>query len=72
MTPEALAELSGSLPQAPVLTVEQVAKFLMLPRSTAYKACTDGTIPAIKVHRNIRIPRQPFIEWCAAQSEMKS
>lgn len=54
---------ASSLPDTPILTVENVAHFLQLPRSTAYKACKDGTIPCVRFGRHIRISRQKFLDW---------
>lgn len=64
------AEPNGSadLPNKPILTVDDVAAFLMLPRSTAYKACNDGTIPCVRFGRHIRISRQKFLDWFASKS----
>lgn len=58
----------AGLPNTPILTVENVADFLMLPRSTAYKACKDGTIPCVRFGRHIRISREKFLAWFAAKS----
>lgn len=60
-------DAAGGLPDTPVLTVEHVAAFLKLPRSTAYKACNDGVIPCARFGRHIRISRQKFLDWFAAQ-----
>ena len=57
------SEAVNGLPDSPILTVENVAAFLRLPRSTAYKACHDGTIPCVKFGRHIRISRQKFLDW---------
>jgi len=67
-SPEAIAELTAGLPDSPVLTVDQIAKFLLLPRSTAYKACNDGTIPCVRFGRHIRISRAAFIAWFLGKS----
>lgn len=56
-------QTAGNLPNTPILTVNDVAAFLQLPRSTAYKACNDGVIPCVKFGRHIRISRQKFLDW---------
>ncbi|WP_431855291.1 helix-turn-helix domain-containing protein [Azospirillum sp.] len=55
------------MPNTPILTVEDIATFLRLPRSTAYKACKDGTIPCVRFGRHIRISRQKFLDWLASK-----
>lgn len=40
-----------------ILTVEEVAKFLRLKRSTAYELVKQGKIPSTKIGRQIRIAR---------------
>ena len=38
-----------------MLTVAELAKFLRVGRNTAYKLVLDGTIPSIKIGKQIRI-----------------
>jgi excisionase family DNA binding protein len=41
-----------------MLTVEEAAEVLRIGRNGAYAAVADGAIPAVRIGRNIRIPRQ--------------
>lgn len=40
-----------------VMTVQEVAKYLRLKRSTAYELVKQGVIPSIKLGRQIRVPK---------------
>jgi len=48
--------------QNELLTVQEVADFLRVGRVTVWRWCKDGTIPACRVGRNWRIPRDDFLE----------
>ena len=45
-----------------LLTVKEVATYLRVGRVTVWRWCKDGTIPAYRVGRNWRIPRDDFFE----------
>ena len=45
------------------LTVKQLGDALGLSRSTAYLICRSPGFPAIRVGRQIRIPRSAFERW---------
>ena len=53
-------EDSELLLQNEVLTVTEVANYLRVSRVTVWRWCKDGTIPACRVGRNWRIPRDDF------------
>ena len=40
-----------------ILTVQKVASYLRLSRTTVWRWCNDGKLPAFKVGRGWRIPR---------------
>jgi excisionase family DNA binding protein len=44
-----------------------VARFLPASYSLAHSLVLDGEIPAIKVGRLVRIPRQAFLTWWETQ-----
>lgn len=46
-----------------VLTVPEVAQRLKISHDLAYRLIRDGSIPAIKLGRSIRVPRDRFEEW---------
>ena len=51
-----------SLPDSDILTVKEVAKYLRLPVSTAYEMVRQGVIPAVKLGRQIRVPRKRLMK----------
>ncbi len=54
--------LGTQIQQNELLTVQEVADFLRVGRVTVWRWCKDGTIPACRVGRNWRIPRNDFLE----------
>ena len=46
-----------------ILRVEDLRSFLSIGRNTAYKLVKAGEIRSIKIGRQIRIPRQYFMEF---------
>ena len=44
-----------------ILTVQETAKYLRLPRSTAYELVKQGVIPSVKLGRQIRILKSAII-----------
>ena len=48
-----------------ILTLEETAELLRIPRSTVYKLAREGVIPAQKVGRHWRFHRVTLINWVA-------
>lgn len=48
-----------------VLTVEEAADLLKIPRSSIYKLAQEGRIPAQKVGRHWRFHRPTLLKWVA-------
>ena len=48
-----------------VLTLNEVAEYLRIPRSTAYKLAQEGKIPGQKVGRHWRFHRLVLDNWLA-------
>jgi excisionase family DNA binding protein len=46
-----------------ILTVEEAAELLKIPRSSVYKLAQEGKIPAKKVGRHWRFHRQTIVNW---------
>ena len=46
-----------------VMTVDEVAKYLRIPRSSLYKLAQEGRIPCQKVGRHWRFRRAAIDEW---------
>jgi excisionase family DNA binding protein len=46
-----------------VLTIDELAVYLKLAKSTVYKLAQEGTIPGQKVGRHWRFHRESIEEW---------
>ena len=46
-----------------VMTLNELAEYLRIPRSTAYKLVQEGRIPGQKAGRQWRFHRQVVDEW---------
>jgi len=51
--------------QSDILTVEEAADLLRIPRSSVYKLAQEGKIPAQKVGRHWRFHRATLVQWVA-------
>ncbi len=56
------------MPENPmdILTVEEAAELLRIPRSSVYKLAQEGKIPGLKVGRHWRFHRQTLLNWIAS------
>ncbi len=54
-------------PDTDVLTVEEVAELLKIPRSSVYKLAQEGRIPGQKVGRHWRFYRPVLLQWIAGE-----
>ncbi|MHB8144002.1 MAG: helix-turn-helix domain-containing protein [Thermoleophilia bacterium] len=52
-----------------LLNIQQAAQMAHVGRSRAYKFAADGTWPAIKIGRSLRIPRAGLLDWIARMEE---
>ena len=59
-------------PNSDILTVEEVAGLLKIPRSSVYKLAQEGKIPAQKVGRHWRFYRPTLLRWIAGQISFDS
>ncbi len=50
-----------------ILTVEEAAELLKIPRSSVYKLAQEGKIPAKKVGRHWRFHRITLLKWIAGE-----
>ena len=57
--------------QPDVLTLNEVAEYLRIPRSTTYKLAQEGKIPGVKVGRHWRFHREVVNEWLRADGLSK-
>jgi excisionase family DNA binding protein len=49
------------------LKVPEVAKELRIARSRAYELVANGTIPAVKIGRSVRVNRKELERWLEEQ-----
>ena len=48
-----------------LLTVQEVADVLRVPRSRAYELARKGLLPCVRIGRQIRISEDALAEWIA-------
>ena len=54
-----------------VLTLNEVAEYLRIPRSTAYKLAQEGKIPGQKVGRHWRFHRAVVEDWLGHRDDQR-
>lgn len=52
-----LSAAAKKVPNGPFITVDELAAYLRIPRSTAYLLVQRGEVPHFRAGRHIRIPR---------------
>jgi len=60
--------MNRNVEDAPLLTVQEAAQLLRIGRSLAYHLVARGEIPAIRLGKAIRIPRDALNEWVVEQT----
>lgn len=50
-------------PQGDVMNADEASAWLKIPKSTLYKLCSDGELPAAKVGRHWRFHRDTLERW---------
>ena len=50
-------------PAGEVLTIEELAVYLKIPKSTLYKLARDGSVPCKKVGKHWRFHKDAIDEW---------
>jgi excisionase family DNA binding protein len=55
-------------PDAPIMTIDDVAKYLSLHPLTVRRLAKDGEIPAFKVGRQWRVKRKLLDQWLEENS----
>lgn len=53
--------------QSDILTIDEVAALLKIPRSTVYKLAQQGKLPAKKVGKHWRFHRGMVMDWITGQ-----
>jgi len=54
-----------------VMTLNEVAEYLRIPRSTAYKLAQEGKVPGQKVGRHWRFHKEAVEDWLKQQPTTK-
>ena len=54
-----------------ILTVDEAAEYLKIPRSSVYKLAQQGKIPAQKVGRHWRFHRDTLVDWIAGKNNLQ-
>ena len=54
------------------LKVPEVAELLRIARSRAYELVADGTIPAVRIGRSVRVSRKELHRWLSNQRYLDS
>ena len=55
-----------------VLDAEEASAWLKIPKSTLYKLCTEGEIPAAKVGRHWRFHRETLESWLLGRTRVRN
>ena len=58
----------GKEPES-IMTIEEVADYLKIPKSTVYKLAQEGKIPCQKVGRHWRFRKDTIDKWLDSQKE---
>ena len=56
-------------PAGEVLTIEELAAYLKIPKSTLYKLARDGSVPCQKVGKHWRFHKDAIDEWLKQRPE---
>jgi len=54
-----------------VLDADEAATWLKIPKSTLYKLCNDGEVPAAKVGRHWRFHRDTLEKWLRDKTQLR-
>ena len=54
-----------------VLDADEASAWLRIPKSTLYKLCTEGEIPAAKVGHHWRFHRETLEKWLLGRTTTK-
>ena len=56
------------VPASPIMTVQQVADFLQVNKSTIYRMVHNDELPAFRLGGDWRFDRKRIEEWCHRQT----
>ena len=72
MRPEVNGRDPGSrsdMEEKRLLSVEEVANYLKIPKSTLYKMCSEREIPCAKIGKHWRFDKSLIDEWFIAKMQ---
>ena len=55
--------------QDTIMTLDELAVYLKLSKSTLYKLCAEGKVPGQKVGRHWRFHKESIDRWLRAEKE---
>ena len=55
-----------------VMTLDELALYLKVPKSTLYKTVQEGRIPGQKIGKQWRFSKAAIDQWLATQNEKQS
>jgi len=58
-------------PEADILTIEELSKYLRVSKSTLYKLVREGRIPSQKVGRHWRFHKDNIDRWLGQDKERR-
>jgi len=58
-------------PSGDVLTIEELASYLKIPKSTLYKLVREGSVPCQKVGKHWRFHRDAIDDWLKQRPRTK-
>lgn len=56
-------------PQDTIMTLDELAVYLKLSKSTLYKLCAEGKVPGQKVGRHWRFHKESIDQWLRTEKE---
>jgi len=54
-----------------LLTIDELSRYLRIPKSTIYKFSMSKTIPCLKVGRQLRFNKESINKWIEKQEKAK-
>jgi excisionase family DNA binding protein len=65
-------QINEDIQQNELLTVREVAAYLRVGRVTIWRWCKEGAIPAFRVGRNWRIPRDDLLDFLSTSQAVSA
>ena len=65
-------EIAMNQCDSPVMTVDEVAAYLRIPRASVYKLAQKGKIPGQKVGRHWRFRRETIDQWLSKEPHART